>query len=65
MMVKSIRKFEKSLGEIIYEISERINKNKIFSRSLFVAKDIKAGETFTEENVCSIRPCIACLNITV
>ena len=61
MMVKSIRKFEKALGEIKHELTERIKKNKIFSFSLFVAKDIKAGETFTEENVRSISPDMACI----
>jgi len=39
------------LGEIKYKLAEKIKKNKIFSFSLFVAKDIKAGETFTEENI--------------
>lgn len=56
MMVKFIREFEKALGEIKYELIERIKKNKIFFCSLFVAKDIKDGETFIEENVRSIRP---------
>jgi len=44
------------LGEIKYELTERIKKNKIFSFSLFVAKNIKDGEAFSEENVRSIRP---------
>ncbi len=43
------------MGEIKYELTERIKKNKIFSFSLFVVKDIKAGETYTEENIRSIR----------
>jgi len=44
------------LGEIKYELTEKIKKNKIFSCSLFVVKDMKIGETYTEENIRSIRP---------
>ncbi|MBZ4672987.1 MAG: N-acetylneuraminate synthase [Deferribacteraceae bacterium] len=55
-MVKSIREVEKSLGKVTYEISPKIEKNRVFARSLFVVKDIKAGEKFSEENVKSIRP---------
>ena len=55
-MVKSVREVEKALGEVSYDLSEKIKKSRDLSRSLFVVKDIKAGEVFTEENFRSIRP---------
>ena len=55
-MVNSIRETEKALGEVSYELTEKIKKSREFSRSLFVVEDTKAGETFTEENIRSIRP---------
>ena len=55
-MVKAIRQAEKAIGKITYELTDKVKASRKFSRSLFVVKDIKAGETFTEENVRSIRP---------
>jgi pseudaminic acid synthase len=55
-MVKSVREVEKALGEVSYELTEKMKKSRELSRSLFVVKDIKAGEIFTEENIRSIRP---------
>jgi pseudaminic acid synthase len=55
-MVQSIRQTETALGNINYDLSERVKKNRIFARSLFVTENIKKGEPFTSRNVRSIRP---------
>ena len=55
-MVKSIRTAENMMGKVDYEMTEKKKKSRQFSRSLFIVKDVKAGEILTEENVRSIRP---------
>lgn len=55
-MVTAVREVEKALGEISYDLTEKIKRSKELCRSLFVVRDMKAGEVFTEENVKSIRP---------
>jgi len=55
-MVKAVRQAELSIGKVNYGLTEKAKSNKKFARSLFVVKDIKAGEQFTEDNVRSIRP---------
>ena len=55
-MVKAVRDSEKLLGKVDYSMSEKKRKSREFSRSLYVSKDIKKGEAFTEENIRSVRP---------
>lgn len=55
-MVQGIRQVEQALGQIRYECSPDEVKNLRFRRSLFVVRDVKAGEMFTQDNVRAIRP---------
>ncbi len=55
-MVIAVKSAKKALGDGVYKLSEGMKKGRVFSRSLFVVKDVKKGELFTEENVRSIRP---------
>jgi N-acetylneuraminate synthase len=55
-MVAAIRTVERSLGKVSYEVTEHEAASRVFRRSLFVIKDVKAGGMLTEENVRSIRP---------
>jgi N-acetylneuraminate synthase/pseudaminic acid synthase len=55
-MVDSIRIMEKALGQSEYALTEKQKKEHEGSRSLFVVKDVKAGEKITLDNVRSIRP---------
>ncbi len=55
-MVKIIRETEDALGSSEYQLTPGMEKNRRFSRSLFVVEDIPAGGIFTEMNIRSIRP---------
>ena len=37
-------------------MTEKKKKNRRFCRSIYVSKEIKKGETFTEQNIRSVRP---------
>ncbi|MBI4965618.1 MAG: pseudaminic acid synthase [Desulfomonile tiedjei] len=55
-MVDAVRTVSRSLGAVHYGASENESQSRAFRRSLFVVESVKAGETFTEVNVRSIRP---------
>jgi pseudaminic acid synthase len=55
-MVEAIRNIEKALGNVSYEGTKQELASRSFRRSLFVVKDMSAGEIFTEDNLRSIRP---------
>ena len=55
-MVEKIKEAEKSLGKQNYILTDKQIKGKSFSRSLYVVKDIKKGDLFSNSNVRSIRP---------
>ena len=55
-MVDNIRMIEKALGKVTYDLTAKQKASRDHARSLFVAKDMKAGDVFTPENVRSVRP---------
>jgi pseudaminic acid synthase len=55
-MVAAVRVAEKALGKVHYGITAKDAESRAFRRSLFVVRDVSAGEVFTSENVRSIRP---------
>lgn len=54
LMVDRVRLTKSALGQIVSNKTKE--KNKIFSRSLYVVKELKKGEIFTTNHVRSIRP---------
>ena len=55
-MVKDVRMAEASVGNISYELTEKMKAGRTFSRSLYIAENMRAGEVITEKNVRSVRP---------
>lgn len=55
-MVTDVHNIEKAIGKVTYALTEVQKRGKKNARSLYIVEDIRAGDTFTEENVKSIRP---------
>ncbi|MFI5220316.1 MAG: pseudaminic acid synthase [Bacteroidia bacterium] len=55
LIIESERAFF-ALGKISFEISESEKRSLRYKRSIYLVKDIKAGEVFTNENIRVIRP---------
>lgn len=55
-MVAAVRETEQALGEVCYQATPQEEASRTFRRSLFVVRDVAAGEPFTPDNIRSIRP---------
>jgi len=55
-LVQGVRNTEKALGIATLEPNEKMLSARRSTRSLFAVTEIKAGESFTKENVKSLRP---------
>jgi pseudaminic acid synthase len=55
-MVKAVREAEQAVGAVDYQLTAKQKSGREFSRSLYIVKDVKAGDIITAENVKSIRP---------
>lgn len=55
-MVEDVRNVEKALGSVYYPTEPTMIKGREYCRSLYVAKDMKAGDVITEKNVRTVRP---------
>ncbi len=55
-MVRDVRAAEKAVGKVCFGATESEKSNLSFRRSVFVVKDIRAGEMLTDQNIRVIRP---------
>jgi pseudaminic acid synthase len=56
LLVSECRKAKDALGKVHYGCTDKEIASRIHRRSLYIAKDMKAGDIFTAENLRSVRP---------
>tara|TARA_B110000003_G_scaffold126842_1_gene128928 strand:- start:14288 stop:15304 length:1017 start_codon:yes stop_codon:yes gene_type:complete len=56
LLVKDIRNAELAIGQETFELTEKQISGRRFGRSIYVNKEIKAGDKITEENIKIVRP---------
>ena len=55
-MVTAVREAELALGKIDFSLTEKQIQGRVFSRSLYIAKNVKKGDLVTLDNLKSVRP---------
>jgi pseudaminic acid synthase len=55
-MVIAVRQAESAIGIESYELTEKQLAGKVFSRSLYISKDVKKGDILDETSIRSVRP---------
>ena len=55
-LVRECNTAVQALGHVSYKMQEQEKNSLIYRRSLYIVKDMKAGDVLTEENLRSIRP---------
>jgi len=56
MLVEEVNRAYLALGRVSYGILEAEKNSRMFKRSIYASKNIKAGEAFTKDNIKVIRP---------
>ena len=55
-MVKAVREAKLAIGKVDYTLTDKQKQGRNFSRSLYIANDVKKGDLVTLENLKSVRP---------
>ena len=56
LLVSETRAAWEALGKVSYGFSEKEKASRVFRRSIYISKDIKAGDLFTKDNLRLVRP---------